>query len=226
MNFLQLVNRARQECGVSGTDLITVAGQVGESGRFVTWVAQAWQDIQTAEETWNWMRAAFSFTTTNQQATYTATQAGITSFASWKADSCRCYVTASGVQSEMFLDDLPYETWRDTYQYSSFRTTYTRPLAVSVTPDQQLALGPTPDNTGYTIVGEYFTAPTVLALDADTPTMPERFQMAIVYRAMMSYGAFEVAPEVLMRGQEGYRRTMIALRLNQQPNAAFSGALA
>lgn len=226
MNFLELVNRTRLECGDIGQDLTTTVGQSGVAQRYVVWVKQAWQEIQTADESWDWMRHSFSFPTVSQQGTYTPTEAGITSFATWKPDSCRCYVTAVGPQSEMYLDNIPYDVWRNTYQFGSFRTTYTRPLSVSVTPDKQLAIGPLPDSTGYTINGEYFLAPADLVADTDTPGMPDRFHVAIVYRAMMSYAAFEAAPEVLMRGQEGYRRTMMALRLAQQPQIAFAGALA
>lgn len=226
MNFLALVNRLRLECGVSGSDLGTVVGATGEMNRLKTWVAQAWYEVQTIDNDWDWMRQPFSFTTTTGQAEYTPTQAGITSFSHWKIDSCRCYPTASGIQAEMFLDAIDYDVWRNTYQFGTFRTTYTRPVAATITPAKNLALGPAPDATGYTIVGEYFTAPVMLSADGDTPAMPDRYHMLIVYLAMQSYAQFEAAPEVMSRGIEGYKKMLAKLRLDQQIDLQLGGALA
>ena len=67
MTFLQLINRARQECGVTGPDLTTVTGLTGESLRFYNWINSAWVDIQTAHEDWQFMRLPFQFNTVASQ---------------------------------------------------------------------------------------------------------------------------------------------------------------
>lgn len=225
MNFLQLVNRLRLESGASNAELSTVSGVSDEAKRLANWINQAWTEIQTAEVDWHWMRDTFSFQTINQKPTYTPAEAGITSFASWKIDSIRCWVTASGYGSEQYLQPMEYGLYRDRYQYGAYRLTYTRPLECAVTPDKQLALGPTP-TAGYTINGEYFKAPTVLDQDGDTPEMPERFHMVIVYLAMRFYGLYEAAPEVLTRANDGFVREMARLRLDQRMGIEQTGALA
>ena len=65
MNFLQLVNQLRVECGVSGPPLTTVAGQIAgsENARMVSWIQQAWIDIQTSKEDWLFLREPFVFNT-------------------------------------------------------------------------------------------------------------------------------------------------------------------
>jgi len=47
VNYLQLINRLRVECGVSGasTPLITVTGLTGESYRMASWINSAWVDV-------------------------------------------------------------------------------------------------------------------------------------------------------------------------------------
>lgn len=50
MNYLELVNRARVECGVSGNALTAVTGQSGENARFTGWINSAYVDIQTAKK--------------------------------------------------------------------------------------------------------------------------------------------------------------------------------
>lgn len=60
MNYLQLVNRARVECGVSGNALATTQNQTGENARFTSWVSTAYVDVQSAKDDWNFMRGQFN----------------------------------------------------------------------------------------------------------------------------------------------------------------------
>ena len=50
MNYLQLVNRTRVECGITGPTLTTVQSLTGEAARIANWVTSAWVDIQTSKE--------------------------------------------------------------------------------------------------------------------------------------------------------------------------------
>jgi len=92
MNYLQLVNRTRVECGITGPTLTTVQSLTGEAARIANWVTSAWVDIQTSKEDWLFMREPVTFNCVSQQQFYTPTQAGIGStFANWKRDSFRCH---------------------------------------------------------------------------------------------------------------------------------------
>lgn len=225
MNFLQLVQRVQLECGVSGAAPATVVGQPAEINRLVKWVNSSWIDIQNERQDWEWMRGSCSFVTIAAQATYTPVQCGITDFGAWDKDSFRNYETAAGSGSEIFMDYIDYETWRDTYQFGSMRTSYSRPMDISITPLKALALGQVP-TAGYTIVGDYFKIPSELALDADIPAIPTQYHMAIVYGAMLSYGGYEAASEVYQRAEIGYKKIMRRLRNDQLPDVTFAGALA
>lgn len=64
MNFLQLVNRAKQECAIPGADLTTVVGQSRELTRLINWVVQSWIELQ--EEMggqWDFLRKPARFNT-------------------------------------------------------------------------------------------------------------------------------------------------------------------
>ena len=226
MTYLELVNRSRQLCGVTGSDLTTLSGISGESLRFKNWVNQAWTDIQEKHTDWNWLRTSIGFTTTDGQATYSSTQVatattsggwGTGSLGHWKTDSFRTYITSTGYSSEVFLSEIPYNDWRDMYQFGSLRTVRTRPVTVAIAPDRSVCLGPSPDSTGYTVVGEFFLAPSLLSGDTDVPALPERFQMAIVYRTMLYYGWYESAGEVIQGSQAEFNKIMNRLEEDQQP---------
>ena len=226
MDYLGLVNRLRQEAGITSSKLLSLSNAVGEAARCIDWIAQAWEEIQTAEVDWDWLRGSVSFPTVAQKPTYTPAECGLTDFARWKTDSFRTYVTAVGMASEIWLEPIQYDDWRNKYQFSSFRTTYSRPLVVTVTPAKALGFGPIPGPEGYTVVGEYFKVPQVLVADTDTPKMPERYHMAIVYLALRYYALYEAAPEALQRAEDGYRRLMTRIRLDQLPAVQMAGALA
>jgi hypothetical protein len=219
MNYLQLVNRARVECGVSGarTPLPTAQGLTGESLRIAQWVNSAWVDIQASREDWQWMRMPVEFNTATQQQTYTPLQAGIgTTFANWKRDSFRCSSVGQNYRDEQLLNFMEYTTFRNLYQYGNMRTTYARPVVVSIVPgvDKSLGFGSIPDQP-YVITGEYYIRPVELSADTDEPTIPERFHPMIVYRAMMFYGGYEAAPEVFQRGEAEFKRLMNRLEIDQ-----------
>lgn len=231
MNYLALCQRLRSECGITGTGPTTVVGQTGELGRLVTWVNDAWRDIQTAHPEWEWLRASASFTTVASQATYAlgsgAGTTGVTAatFGAWARYTGRTYVTSVGTNSESFISFMPYEDWRNNYQFGATRAATSRPVDFTILPDRSIGLGPVPI-AGYTVTLDYYTAPVDLALDADIPAMPAQYHMAIVYKAMMAYGAYESAPEVYQRGEVEFAKLMARMTADRLPEVFWGPPLA
>ena len=310
MNFLQIVNRVRQNCGVSGADYVTTAGLTGEGLRLCNWVAEAYQDIQAMREDWQWMRKSVSFPTVAGQSTYTVAQIGNSDFGMWARDTWRNYsnpivsisigspavmglnmhglnindtlifqtngalptgvvagqtyyvlstptngtvtfsatiggsaiatsgtqngshsvtssntTTFAGFNSEVFVEYIEYDTWRDAYQFGALRQQATRPFVITITPNKSLAVGPFPDN-GYTMVGDYYSLPVILANDNDVPALPAKFHLAIVYLAMIAYGNYEAAQEVIGRGQTEYSKWIRRILADQMIEIGSGGALA
>lgn len=206
------------ECAISGT-MTTTVGATGEFLRVTTWINQAWVDIQTERQTWDFMRSSqlngggVSFATVSGQAIYPlgvgAGTVGVAEadFDSWVVRSFRDQTTASGVQDQIPLSWLSYDAWRDAYAMGALQTVTTRPVAIAVGPKNEICVGPFPTAT-YTLTGDYYRAPAQMTADADVPTnLPAQYQMAIVWRAMRdAYGQYEAAPEVLSRATTNYRR--------------------
>lgn len=237
MNRLQLCQRLMLECGVSGT-LTSTLNQTGEFNRLVTWVDQAWSDLQTKHDDWNWMRSSnvlgqgASFPTVAAQASYPLGTGGGTvgiladNFGKWDVETFRCYTTLAGTNDEMFLENIPYDSWRDAYYYGALRQVQTRPVAVAVGPNKSVCLGP-PSNGLYTVTADYFVAPRIMTTDTDVPTgLPSQFHTLIVWNAMLDYSGYEAAPEVMDRAEKR-RTTMLAqLEGTNMPAMEFAGALA
>lgn len=226
MNRLQLTQRLLRECGVSGTGPSTTISQSGELGRLVDWIDTAWLEIQEERPNWNWMVGSFSFETTASDYEYTTTDVGIdTTFANWRIETLRSYLTAAGVGTERYMNFMEYDSFRDYYLFNTRTTSLSQPYEFTVSPpDKRLLLGPNPNDI-YTVRGEYYKLPVAMTADADTPGMPERFHMAIVYRAMMDYASYESAPEVYERGFTKYTEIMRRLEDDQMPTLVQAGAL-
>ena len=220
--------------------MTTAQGLTGSLGRLVGWVQASWNEIQEAHDDWDWMRSSnllgsgASFAPASGQYTSTlGTGAGtvgvpVANFGKWARDTFRSYITSAGspaLGSEMFLDWLPYDSWRDSYMLGAMRSVTTRPVSFAIGPDKSINLGP-PPNGLYTITGDFWMAPTQMSADTDQPTgLNSQYHMAIVYRAMQKYGSYEAAPEVLDRGMTEYKRIMKPLEAVYLPEISFAGSL-
>jgi len=211
MNFLTLCQKLRIKCRVSGSGPAAVTGQNAEYTRLIQYINEAWMAIQRMHTDWNFLRAACSATTLQGTYSYTAAaHFNLTDFGYWaldydSGDTFRCYLTATGTADEQFLGVTHYDTWRNAYLMGANRTSYQRPNVVAAAPDRSLVVGPIPA-AGYTIAGDYYRAPSEMSAGTDTPALPSHFHWAIIYRAMMFYGASEAAPEVYDEGLREYSR--------------------
>lgn len=222
--YLQLVNKLKDESGSKAADLTTAIGLTGEGRLLANWINAAWMDIQGQHRDWGWLRTSLAgFATVNGQATYTPAQAGATNFGMWDRDSFRNYLTATGTAAEVFMTYMPYARWRDIYQFGSSRTSYSQPYDITITPAKALGLGPVPLG-GYTVIGDYFTCPTEMTADADIPSLPVHYHMAIVWRALMFYGANEAASEVYEHGKKEFGILMSRIENDYVPEIELGAA--
>lgn len=224
MNFLQLVGRLRQECGVSGNDPTTVKNLQGEMLRLANYIKQAWIDIQTLHQEWQFMRQPISFVAVKGQGKYTSVEMLIDSFGQLDLSSFTIH-TLNDQSNEMILPFMEYETFKMMFLFGSRRTQQSRPMAFSMSPQMDFLLGPIPD-AQYQILGEGWAMPTELKNDTDRPSCPSQFHMAIVYRAMMMYGRYESAPEVYQSGEAEFNKIIARMAAHQLPRLTFGAPLA
>lgn len=241
MTFLQLVQSLIVQAGVSGT-LSTVAGVSGEMGRVTGWINDAWNELQTARPDWKFMRSSgllgggATFVTVAGQAAYPlgtgpgTVGVAAANFGSWAEETFRNYSTATGFVNEIPMDLLRgpegFDNWREVYMLGANRNVQTRPVVVAIGPNMEVCVGP-PPNALYTITGDYYVAPTLMAADTDTPFgLPARYHMLIVYDALLKYGYYEAAADVLSRARAERGRLNDELEALYAPGFGIAGALA
>ncbi len=222
MTFLQLCQRLRSETGISGTGPSTVIGQTGDLLRVVQWVSSAYEDIQNARPDWQFAQTSFSFPTISGTATYTPVAVSITDLLSWKNDDFRVYLAAA---DETFLAYLPWDAFRAAYQFGSLRAQTGKPTVVTTKPNDSIILWPTPDAV-YTIDGQYYKKARTMTANADEPVFKSNFHLAIVWRALMFYGADLGAAEAYAHGEREYNKIMRKLDFDQLPEITYGAPLA
>lgn len=222
MTFLEIAKRIRQECGIAGTGPVTLTGQVGELLQVIDWMRAAYRDIQAAQVTWDFLREEFSFATVSGTADYGPTQHGLTDVNEWVTDTFRCYLTAS---DEMFLEYVPWGTFRDTWKIGANRTASARPSFFSIKPDNSITFDVVPD-AAYTIVGEYWKQPEDIGGNTDSPNFPSQYHLAIVWRALMFFAAYAAEPDKYTLGVDEYNRMLRRMVATQLQRFEYSAPLA
>jgi hypothetical protein len=224
MNFLELVQRAYQESGLTGTPPASVLNQTGRKADMVRWVQQANEDIHLFRDDWNfdWSRGSFPLSAADD--TYSPTSdfgvaGGVRKFAE---EGAYCVVTASGINSRLWLHWMPWERFR----YMPVPPVSGSPaLYFTLKPDGDVQYYPVPA-AAITAVHEYWRNPQELAADADEPRIPGKFHMAIVWRAVMiscektkDWSRFDSA-------EEEYLRVRSKMLDECTPRITLGGALA
>lgn len=220
--FLELCKDVNREAGLSGTGPASVSGQVGMDAKVVSWVKNAWNDIQETEKNWRFLWKNDGVVTCVQgQKTYDPVGLGF-DLRHYDKDSFRVYLGTIG--NQLFITYVPYETFRANYLFGNLQTTQGRPTVFTVNPDNTFSVWPTP-NDAYVINFDYFRNPQVLANNTDTPIMPARFHQAIMYLALSRYSAHDENQILYQEAMMNYKRMMNRLYNDQLPNMAVGGAM-
>lgn len=225
MNFLQLVERLRVECGVSGSPITDVEALTSEHLRLRNWAASAWTDIQTEHEgQWAFMRVSSSYTTAAYESLLSPPEWLAESVNTWKIDSFRIALSGEPRSRSVPIDYLPYDQFvagpgLDVTEWAKPRYFTVRPS------DKALFVAPGCD-VPYTLFYDYQTEPVELEDNDDVPACPAKFHMVIVYEAMLKYGRYEIAPEILSEAREGRDKLLFRLKVDQLPSITFGGPLA
>ena len=204
MNLLQLTQAVKRESGMAGGGPLSVSTTVLQEQRLFAWVNWAARDITLAREDWRFRRANATLASTTDQAN-TAADFGLTDFASWKPATRfykpSTYRVSDGLSMERELVWMDYDQFRKTYTIG----TQTPGMATNwtISPSEEFLLGPAPDSAHF-IRADYVRDYTDLVLDTDTPIIPARFHMLIVWRALREYGGFDAASEVFQRADQNY----------------------
>lgn len=172
MNYLQLCQRVHLECGLSGSGPQAVTNQTGVNAKIVSWVAQAWNELQMRRPDWKWLWAQDTLALVPGQREYDL-----------PADFDHLIPGLTRLDGAE-LEILPYQDLR------MIPSATGRPYAAAVTPADRFLLLSEPTEAG-TLTFEYIKTPQQLVSVADIPALPGAYHIAIVYLAVTKYAAHD-----------------------------------
>jgi hypothetical protein len=218
--YLQHCKGVCREAGIAnGEDAInSVNGQIGQLQRISANVRQVWIEIQNMHQhtglEWRFMRSEFTLTTVAEQAAYSYDDAAIEdtfdtpiAIDRWRNwfikdydEPPRVYLTSGGVGGEGWLTYLDWKDFKYIYGIGTQNSSY--PAHITINPQNQIVLGPTPSDI-YTISGDYMKSAQILVNDADLPAgIPESFEDLIMWKALTRHGIQKNASELITLGED------------------------
>lgn len=194
--FKELVLATRLLCGMQGTGPSSVVGAIGIEEVLVTFVKDAYIDIQNSREEYGFLQVDKSLTLQGGVDTYTLFDIfGVSAppFKKYKKNSFR--ITDSNGKHTYLLyrerDVLEARYLNDTEQKL--------PTQYAINPkDNSLIFKPIPDGL-YTVDFRYYRSPEVLSTDQQVPLLPLSFHNMITYLAASKMGVYLGSPELYQR---------------------------
>lgn len=202
MNFLQLCQRVRQECGIAGTGPAAVTGQTGDYKRVVDWVNAAYKDIQNKWTDWKFLWAESTITLVNGTRDYTL------------AADCGTLNEKSLYISTDRLTYIPFKEYseaRDAWDSQSGT-----PTEFTILPNGKIRFFPTPNASG-TVSYEYWKAAVEMSATTDSPLIPEEFHDTIWWRAKWYWAVYDEAELEAQGAAMLYDQALRRLEARQLP---------
>lgn len=190
--------------------------------RIVNWVQSAWTHIQEKRD-WNWLWTSSTVAISPWFRLFSPVADWTWNVHDWDYETMRLYQTALGVGDEQYLYFMPWDDFKLSYNIGTIYTQ--RPTIVTRRPDEKLMFNFMPD-VPYTFSAEYYSLPSSLANDTDTPAMPTRFHEIIVWKASMYYAEQEEAGVLLSEMTRRYRDMLTKLEESQLQKYSMARPLA
>ena len=212
MNYLALCDKLLKETGLSDQGVASVVGQTGLNRKAVDWINRAWTEIQNLND-WSFLWQTESFSTVNGQQNYdpVSNLALSPALNKWVTGSVR--ITDSGQTG--YLTYVPWATWS--------RTTFSsgKPTSFTIRPDNKLSFNTLPDAV-YTISFDYYRTPQQLSANTDELLLPEQFQDAVLYKAILFVAAEQDAPELYQDAQAQLNIRLSAMGVTELPTITLA----
>lgn len=232
MNFLAIVQRLKRESGRSSNAIASPASfatATVDDQRLIDAASDAWLEILREPYKWRWRRrTATPVAVAVGLKTYTSSDLGVAGEI-WRLKRPSLYYAPTmyvdgQLGTEWALDWIEYDEYRA--RYVATYTDDAQPLHWSVSPTEELLIGPGPSQA-YMLRFDYYTAANPLVDETDAPDMPVEYHPLVVWRALMDVAAIDAAPEVYTRAMNNYNKMLNALIRDEAEDLGFElGSLA
>ncbi len=209
MNYLQLCQHVRQECGIQGEGPSTVIGQKGLLKKVVERVRDADLFIQSLHGDWDFLWNEFTDDTSQGSDEITKP----TGFGMWDRES---FAVDRGTADGRPLKLMDFKKWRQNHNLKTAQP----PYVLTILPNNNLRLSQPADGI-YTIYATYWTESTVLVADTDLPQFTSRYHRMIVAKAKMYFFADQESSAQYQEAEKEYKEWLELLEAFALPGQQF-----
>lgn len=223
--FLKLANDVRAQAGISGEGPTSVRNQVGIQADIVRWVEEAYADIQTMKENWNFLHSAYAFILQGGQGSYDPSQLvgsnGAIGVRTATLDTFRVYDNTK--QAWNILKYIPWSVWQIDEQILKDKERGI-PVKFTVDPSNNYRFFPFEksnanvlDNIDHSVKFYGFSRPDVMVDNGDIPIFHAQFHELIKLQALIRYAEYYNSPEVYQSSTGLFRDQFKALLYSEMP---------
>ena len=223
MNFVQLCQKLGTKAGIPGTGPTTVTGQAGELLRVVTWIKDAWTEIQNEEDEWKfmWVYGQQQPLLVNGR-TYDPTVDWTLNVARFDVDTFKLYRTSLGVSDQTYVSYQPWQAFESRYNIGPVRLG--KPSVFSLRPDGKVMFDSQLDDA-YTAIFDFYRSAQVFAADTDIPYLNVDFHDAIWQKGLMYYAEYEEAGSTYATAKRDYDKLLTKMQRRFLPDLVWGDPL-
>lgn len=209
MTYLEICQAVRAQAGIAGSGPSNVTGQTGIEADIVRWVDEAYNEIQSLYENWNFMWVQESFTLPAGIAVYP-----VMSTFNLRKVSDDVITAKVGTNSFTRMRNIPWAYWKNSNKYLSTAVGITSYLTED--PSGTYRFSPIPsESTEISIEG--FTVPDVMSVSTDVPVFPTQYHDTIKTLALLKYSEYYNAPEIYKTAKLTYDTLLDKMKYSELP---------
>jgi hypothetical protein len=211
MDYLTLVKKTWQKCGLTGAGPTSVVSQVSMPGRIVAFVDEAYAFIQGQHTNWKflWTKKTGSALTIGDSH-YLPGDVGVTDLA--RLSKVFIQVADKWTHVEIVRDEARAS------EFTNIDTDNACPKKLFILPNGAWQFK-TPPDLAYPLIIEYYRTADTLTVNASVPLFPVDYHRAIVARAVMAYAQYDEDQTLERAATVDF--SQILHRLELQPTSAF-----
>lgn len=233
MTYLQLCQAVRAQAGISGEGPTSVENQLGVYADIVRWVAEAYAEIQTMYENWNFLHNTYQFELQGGQDQYNPSQLvsdkGAMGVRTPTKDTFIVDKASDIPINEKRLGYIPWSVWQIDNSVLDGKVgrpkVYTEDPAgiYHFYPSEEAQPNPL-DNINHIIEFQGYSRPHVMTKNGDTPILDEQYHELIKLKALLRYAEYYNSMEIYQTATASINEQLKALKYSELPRENLATA--
>ena len=211
--FLQLCQRFHRDTGITGSEMSSVANQVGMNKKIVNWISDSDNEIQNLWQDWKFLRVDGQvISIVSGTSSYSLATLAITNLVRWDPEH---FHINPGTANYAPLSEMKYSDWLNSAARLGTAVS-AQPSRFVIKPDNSLVFIDQP-NANYTVWGSYFKSITKMTANADTSNIPAPYEDIIIYRAQIKYAIYYEDDDLYNQATNDYNMALMKLEAAELP---------